>query len=296
MNKLVLTILLIFAAFRALAGGFSILPPISQYTELMRAVSDNNVVLVKKLIKNGASPNESSKNGATPLMIAVNARNLNIIQIILMAGADPNAVTNDNINSITIAACGPSEILELLLDKNVDPNLIGKQGMFSTGPALRKAVICNNTDNISLLLNKGNNIQKSIKYALFEAKLLNNEKYVTMLVMHEGLRIHSLAHNNGLIRKLYYSVDLDLNSINTDQKRLLDDLSTYELKALKNSIFARKNYSFRSLWLREYYKKHFLEYKPMNSNVVLSSVDKNNIKLLLDYENSVNERKVDLIK
>lgn len=66
-------------------------------------------------------------------------------------------------------------------------------------------------------------------------------------------------------------------------------LDKYELKLLRNSIFAMHGYIFKTPSLNEYFNQ-FDWYKPLYENVdsLLSETDRNNIKMIKDFENSTN--------
>ena len=57
---------------------------------LFQAVEENNLVSVKKILKQGVNPNVKNITGKTPLMIAVELENVETILTLLDAEADPN--------------------------------------------------------------------------------------------------------------------------------------------------------------------------------------------------------------
>ena len=54
------------------------------------AVKENNLVIVKKFLKDGGDPNLSSNSGLTLLFIAVGENLLEMTNILLESGANPN--------------------------------------------------------------------------------------------------------------------------------------------------------------------------------------------------------------
>lgn len=59
--------------------------------DIFAAVNNNDVSLVQKLLRLGASPNKFDQDGRTPLHHAALKGHAEIAKILLEAGADPNA-------------------------------------------------------------------------------------------------------------------------------------------------------------------------------------------------------------
>lgn len=269
---------------KALAGGMSVLPPASQYTSLMRAALEGDFNYVKELISSGIDINEEGGNNATALMAATAGDNLDIVRYLLNKGADPHKKTSNNLNALTIAACGNIHILNEYLNVNVDTNLEYSSPPFFRGPALVEAVGCKRIKNVQAILKKGKNKQNSIQKAIYVAGANKYNKILSILLQHKKLRIHSLAKNNGLVRQLYEKPNTDLEKLSIKEKKILSELSYYEIKAVKNAIFARKGYTFKAIWLDKYFSNHFEEYKPITKKIILSDMDKKNLKLLRNLE------------
>jgi len=76
-----------------IAGGASLNPPGSFHeSPLDTAIHENDIELVRALLKRGSDVNWESKFGTTPLAsaVATGNRNVQIVQLLLNAGADPN--------------------------------------------------------------------------------------------------------------------------------------------------------------------------------------------------------------
>lgn len=76
-----------------IAGGARLNPPTSFHeSPLDTAIHENDIELVRALLKRGSDVNWESKFGSTPLASAVTTgeRNVNIVRLLLDAGADPN--------------------------------------------------------------------------------------------------------------------------------------------------------------------------------------------------------------
>ena len=68
----------------------------------------------------------------------------------------------------------------------------------------------------------------------------------------------------------------------------ISHLSLLELKILRNEIFARHQYVFKDERLSDYFLENYTWYKPnytSENNVNLNGIEKQNINLLLKYEN-----------
>lgn len=76
-----------------IAGGARLNPPASfDESPLDTAIHENDIELVRALLKRGSDVNWENKFGSTPLASAVTTgeRNVNIVRLLLNAGADPN--------------------------------------------------------------------------------------------------------------------------------------------------------------------------------------------------------------
>lgn len=87
-----------------------------EYTQFIRAVRNNDVFTVKRMLKGGFSPNSIGDwNMLTPLHVAVVFSSYDCIKALLNAGADPKLQDAEGISPIDCARNpGKTEILDLL--------------------------------------------------------------------------------------------------------------------------------------------------------------------------------------
>jgi hypothetical protein len=101
------------------------------WTALRCAVFQENIKVVKFLLKQGANPNTvESEQGSTPLHWAAQVGNREMAKVLLEAGAEPNV--RDTFSGSTplyfAATSGYPETVEVLLAKGADPNMPDKYG------------------------------------------------------------------------------------------------------------------------------------------------------------------------
>jgi ankyrin repeat protein len=65
---------------------------------LFKAIRQNDVATVKKLLAEGVDPNKPDSDKQTPLMAATIASNIEIVRELLRAKADVNQVSKDPLN------------------------------------------------------------------------------------------------------------------------------------------------------------------------------------------------------
>ena len=144
-------------------------------TPLHVAVKADHIDIVKLLLENGADPNKESTSGMTPLWKATWKGREDVVKILLDFGADPNKADDDGYSPLYCALCmGHHEIalllltngadcnettdwgwtplhhlgiVQMLLDKGVDPNMANKYG----NTALHVAANGNNKRRTPLL-------------------------------------------------------------------------------------------------------------------------------------------------
>ena len=75
-------------------------------TPLHRAVYNNDVSAVEKLIKSGADVNARNEYGSTPMLEAVSNGNVTILERLLKAGAEVNSAGPDGMTPLMIVARG----------------------------------------------------------------------------------------------------------------------------------------------------------------------------------------------
>ena len=152
-------------------------------TALMKAVKNNEVALVRELIKQGVNINELDTNQDAPLIMAAYKGYTGIVKLLLEAGADV-AVVDPGMKATALHAAayaGNAEAAKLLLESKID---IDKQGPYNGYTALHDAVWQNNVETAKILIEAGANLNiksNSGETALDLAKSRNYEKIVAVI-------------------------------------------------------------------------------------------------------------------
>src|SRR5262245_30326800 len=122
-------------------------------TPLHRAVHNNDVAAVDRLIKSGADVNAKNEYGSTPLLEAVGNNNTDLIERLLKAGADPNSPGPDGMTALMVVARGTNvKAAKLLLDKGANVNAAEQQRKQT---ALMWAAAQNQPEMVKLLVTRG---------------------------------------------------------------------------------------------------------------------------------------------
>jgi uncharacterized protein len=152
-------------------------------TALMKAVKNNDVALVKELIKQDVNVNELDANQDAPLIMAAYKGYTDIVKLLLEAGADV-AVVDPGMKATALHAAayaGNAEAAKLLLEYKID---MDKQGPYNGYTALHDAVWQNNVDTAKILIEAGANLHiksNTGETALDLAKSRNYEKIVALI-------------------------------------------------------------------------------------------------------------------
>lgn len=92
-------------------------------TPLMRAALHGDVVLIHRLVREGAKVNSVARSGMTPLMWAADSNSPAAVNALLRAGADVNANPKGHGNVLAGAVAeGHVRIVRMLLEAGADPN------------------------------------------------------------------------------------------------------------------------------------------------------------------------------
>lgn len=89
---------------------------------LKEAVIKRDYAAVKRLLKNGANPNEQDKNGVTPLHLATKDNRLYIVTLLIQKGANPLIKNKEGCNAYDYALISNSNVLISLFDKKRSNN------------------------------------------------------------------------------------------------------------------------------------------------------------------------------
>ncbi len=97
-------------------------------TPLFEAIQGNRVEMVQFLISNKANVNFKTESGETPLLCAAGTKNINIaiLKALLDSGADVEASAGGHHPLDLAINRGRADLVELLLQKNADPNARGR--------------------------------------------------------------------------------------------------------------------------------------------------------------------------
>lgn len=126
-------------------------------TALMKAIENNDVAAVRKLVEQGANVDELEPNGDAPLVMAAYLGHAEIVRLLLDAGADVKAVDPGMKATALHAAAyaGRTEAAKLLVAGGID---IDKQGPYNGYTALHDAIWQNNVDVARVLIDAGANL------------------------------------------------------------------------------------------------------------------------------------------
>ena len=126
-------------------------------TALMKAVQNNDVSAVKKLIAEGVNVSELDANQDAPLVMAAYEGRAEIVKLLLEAGADVTAVDPGMRATALHAAAyaGRTEAARLLIQYHID---INKQGPNNGYTALHDAIWQNHIETAEVIINAGANL------------------------------------------------------------------------------------------------------------------------------------------
>lgn len=140
-------------------------------TLLYSATVVNNLWMVKDLVARGADVNARCINGSYPLLSAsLNQHRLEILEFLLQKGADPNIVTNSGDTCLTYCVKNKSPILlSKIIQAGADLNFLDRNYRSS----LEHAIYANFTENILVLCQSAKD-QTQIDTFKNQAKNLQN--------------------------------------------------------------------------------------------------------------------------
>lgn len=117
---------------------------------------------VLQIVKNGADPNATGFEGATPLLWAVSCENADGARALVEAGADPNAMVGGRFSAVYAASTiGNPAVLKSLLTLGGDPNARDTaNGDTALYEALLRGVEADRWDHFELLLEAGVDVNR----------------------------------------------------------------------------------------------------------------------------------------
>ncbi|QDT04637.1 Phosphocholine transferase AnkX [Rubripirellula lacrimiformis] len=121
------------------------------WTELHRAVQQQSVADVARLIQQGADPSAANLYGVTPLLLACQLGSHPLVEQLLAAGADPNrSIAGGQTPLMTAARTGDPRCVELLIQAGADVDATERRGQ----TALMWAAAEGNTAAVDALLHR----------------------------------------------------------------------------------------------------------------------------------------------
>ena len=164
-------------------------------TALMFAAIAGHSQIVKALLDGGANPNQANTDGHTALIAAVVAGHSQIVKILLAGGANRNQVGAKDTTALMFAAiAGHSQIVKALLDGGANPNQANTDGH----TALIAAVVAGHSQIVKILLAGGANRNQANtdgRTALIQAALAGHSQIVKALL--DGGANRNQADANG---------------------------------------------------------------------------------------------------
>ena len=150
----------------AMSGFFAVLatsPALAAECPLCGATVINDVAEVRRLLDDGADPNQVGAKGGTALMLAAFAGHSQIVKALLDGGANPNqAAANDLTALMAAAVAGHTQIVKALLDSGANPNQAGD----NDSTALMSAAFVGHSQITKMLLDGGANPNQTSIYGL----------------------------------------------------------------------------------------------------------------------------------
>ncbi len=119
--------------------------------DYFNAVSKNQIAKVEKLLKEGLKVDEPRSLGITPLVDAARLGNIEMVSFLISHGANVNWSVDSTSPLLMAIEYKNQAIVELLLNKHADPNIVGSQG----NTALHLAVSSNVSGIVASLLKFG---------------------------------------------------------------------------------------------------------------------------------------------
>ena len=119
----------------------------SKGDDFTQAAGEGNLTVVKQMLKDGISADETGEADWTALYIATYNGHFEIVKLLIAAGADPNKRMRDDGSSPLIVASEHenADMVRYLLDHGADPKLRDSNGRaafdVATDPALKRLLI-----------------------------------------------------------------------------------------------------------------------------------------------------------
>jgi hypothetical protein len=147
------------------------IPDVTPPTPLFGAVLSNDTNALKKLLEQGADPNEGRFFGSPALLFAIINSNQPMVEAMLAGGADPKATDRHGSTALMWAVGSESPdaaLVEELLKRGVDPNARNKLGESALTWAIRRG----NMPFVERLKAAGASDASAIRYSVENAVAL----------------------------------------------------------------------------------------------------------------------------
>jgi len=135
------------------------------YNELrpmQRIVKDNNIDLIKWLIKQGIPVKAKFYKGKSPLMLASEIGNLKMIKLLIKSGANPNYTNLDGENAVSLSQYNQNKEIQAYFKNKIDSNTF-------TVKELNQAIVNKDLALIKTILASG--LDANVKSENFQGKL-----------------------------------------------------------------------------------------------------------------------------
>jgi len=124
MQHVLLFVVLMSLATSAAAQTAPSAREVAAFEGLLRAAHEGDVLLVRRLVEQGADINIRDPKGRTPIHVAAFASKANALKALAEAGADMNALEGSAYDVVTITAVADdAELMSLAIELGNDPGL-----------------------------------------------------------------------------------------------------------------------------------------------------------------------------
>jgi ankyrin repeat protein len=166
---------------------------------LVLAAENNQEVMVKFLIGNGARPHWGDRNRKRNAMeVASEQGHTQIVKLLLDLGANPRAGFGLKAFSIQVAAMrGHIEIVQLLVDAGEDPDRCNGRPAGGSYSPLQAAVLMANEPMAKLLLSKGAKVnhRSAIGYTPLELAVRKRRLPLVRILLDAGAKVYGGTSN-----------------------------------------------------------------------------------------------------
>ncbi|MDH5633989.1 MAG: ankyrin repeat domain-containing protein [Gammaproteobacteria bacterium] len=218
-----------------------------------------------------------------PVTAAVHKGDAKLVRLFLKNGADINAKDYRLWTPLDIAIrTGKAEMARILIGHGAKIETLFISNLFDGWPPIKYAYKQGHHEAVYVAKRAKNGFMPLDIHSHFDEQ----RKMAEALYELSGTRKYSIeGHNfNTLTNALYEDPGVILRYEGNNTKEQLNFFNKEQLQKLRNAIFARHNYAFKTEELRAYFTELFPGYSATNKNVKLSKSDKDNVKFIRDIE------------